>query len=201
MEFILKHINKAYVITGKPQREERWDYPLDALREIVINMIIHRDYRSSNDSTIKIYDDRIEFFNPGTLLDDLTVEKIKSGNYKSHLRNKLIATIFKELKLVEKYGTGIRRVIKAFVDYGLPELEYEFVQGGLAVTIYNKHITGGVNELLGYIQSHPGQRTNEIAAALNLPVRTIQRLLKKLKDSEQIEFQGAPKTGGYYEKK
>jgi ATP-dependent DNA helicase RecG len=59
-----------------PRREERWDYPMDAMREIVINMNMHRDYRSSNDSTIKIFDDRIEFFNSGKLLDDLTVEKI-----------------------------------------------------------------------------------------------------------------------------
>ncbi|MCX7101566.1 MAG: hypothetical protein NTX38_08750, partial [Methylobacter sp.] len=97
MDFILKHTNKAYIITGNPKREERWDYPMDAIREIVINMIVHRDYRSANDSTIKIFDDRIEFFNSGTLLEDLTVEKIKTGNYKSHLRNKQIASIFKEL--------------------------------------------------------------------------------------------------------
>ncbi|MFH1654844.1 MAG: RNA-binding domain-containing protein [Pseudomonadota bacterium] len=48
MHFITKHINKAYVITGKPQRDEVWDYPLDALRELVINMVVHRDYSSSS---------------------------------------------------------------------------------------------------------------------------------------------------------
>ena len=77
MDFIRKHTNKAYIITGNPKREERWDYPMDAIREIIINMIVHRDYRSANDSTIKIFDERIEFFNPGALLEDLTVEKIK----------------------------------------------------------------------------------------------------------------------------
>jgi ATP-dependent DNA helicase RecG len=46
-------------------------------------MIVHRDYRSANDSTIKVFDDCIEFFNPGALLEDLTVKKIKTGNYKS----------------------------------------------------------------------------------------------------------------------
>jgi len=67
MHFIKKHINKAYIITGRPQREERWDYPLNAIREIVINSIIHRDYTSPSDSIIKVYDDKIEFFNPGNL--------------------------------------------------------------------------------------------------------------------------------------
>jgi len=80
--------------------------------------------RSANDSTIKIFDDHIEFFNPGTLLDDLTVEKIKTGKYKSHLRNKQIASIFKELELIEKYGSGVRRAIETCVAYGLPEPVY-----------------------------------------------------------------------------
>ena len=210
MGFIVKHTNKAYIITGNPKREERWDYPMDAIREIVINMIVHRDYRSANDSTIKIFDDRIEFFNPGALLDDLTIEKIKTGNYKSHLRNKQIASIFKELELIEKYGSGVQRVIETFIAYGLPEPVYEAIQGGMAVTVFNDivkseckgvngGVNGGVNDLLSYVQSHPGQRASEIAAALNLSLRTIERQLKQLKDSNKIEFRGAPKTGGYYQ--
>ena len=43
VEFVRKHINRPYIITGRPQREERWEYPLDAIREIVINSIIHRE--------------------------------------------------------------------------------------------------------------------------------------------------------------
>jgi ATP-dependent DNA helicase RecG len=109
MDFMVKHTNKAYIITGNPKREERWDYPMQALREIIINMIVHRDYRSANDSTI---------------------------NYKSHLRNKQIATIFRELDLIEKYGSGIRRVIDSFVAYGLPEPQFEATQGGMAVTVF-----------------------------------------------------------------
>ena len=65
--FVRKHLMVEYIITGNPQREERYDYPLDAIREIILNMIVHRDYRDSSDSVIKIFDDRIEFFNPGDL--------------------------------------------------------------------------------------------------------------------------------------
>jgi ATP-dependent DNA helicase RecG len=216
MDFIHKHTNKAYIITGNPKREERWDYPMDAIREIVINMIVHRDYRSANNSTTKVFDERIEFFNPGALLEDLTVEKIKSGNYKSHLRNKQIASIFKELDLIEKYGSGVRRAIETFVAYGLPEPEYEATQGGMAVTVFKKPfnnaqdnlikengganggVSGGVTELLLYIQLHPGQRASDIAKGLNLPLRTIERWLKKLKEAKTIEFRGASKTGGYF---
>jgi predicted HTH transcriptional regulator len=193
---------------ANPRREERWDYSMEALREIIINMIVHRDYRSANDSTIKVFDDRIEFFNPGVLLDALTVEKIKTGHYKSHLRNKQVATIFKELELIEKYGSGVRRVIDTFVAYGLPEPEFEATQGGLAVTVLSAltgGVTGGVNTesvpLLQLIQAQPGLKTTELVAQTGKPQRTIERWLKQLKDRQQIEFRGAPKTGGYYSKK
>lgn len=205
MDFMVKHTNKAYIITGNPRREERWDYPMEALREIIINMIVHRDYRSANDSTIKVFDDRIEFFNPGALLDDLTVEKIKTGHYKSHLRNKQVATIFKELELIEKYGSGVRRVIDSFLAYGLPEPEFEATQGGMAVTVFsavNGGVSGGVNTesvpLLQLIQAQPGLKTTELVAQTGKSQRTIERWLKQLKDRQQIEFRGAPKTGGYF---
>ncbi len=94
--FIRKHMGRSYIISGKAQREERWEYPLDALREIVVNMIVHRDYMSSNDSVIKVFDDYIEFFNPGNLPDGLTVEQLIRGDYSPSIRNKQIATVFKE---------------------------------------------------------------------------------------------------------
>ncbi|XCN74222.1 MAG: RNA-binding domain-containing protein [Candidatus Electrothrix aestuarii] len=68
LEFLQKHINKGYIISGAAQRTERWDYPMDALREIVINMIVHRDYTHASESVIKIFDDHIQFYNPGKLL-------------------------------------------------------------------------------------------------------------------------------------
>jgi ATP-dependent DNA helicase RecG len=216
MDFLVKHTNKAYIITGNPKRQERWDYPMDALREIVINMIVHRDYRSANDSTIKFFDDRIEFFNPGALLDDLTIEKIKTGNYKSYLRNKQIAAIFKELKLIEKYGSGVRRVIETCVAYGLPEPVFEATQGGMAVTVFkqveqktfkktseavNEGVNEGVSGLLVLITDQSGLRSAALAKMLGTSPKNVERWLKQLKDQDLIEFRGATKTGGYYSKK
>ena len=70
-----------YIINGEPQRIERFDYQLDAIREIVINMIVHRDYRDSSDSIIKIYDNRFEFYNPGKLYGGIKIQDLLSGNY------------------------------------------------------------------------------------------------------------------------
>ena len=94
MAFIKKHLKIEYIITGNPQRTERFDYPLDAIREIVINMVVHRDYRDSSASIIKIFDSRIEFYNPGKLYGGITVQDLLTGNYVSKSRNKLIAKAF-----------------------------------------------------------------------------------------------------------
>jgi len=109
--FIKKHLMVEYIITGDPKRTERFDYPLDAIREIVINMVVHRDYRDSSASIIKIFDDRIEFFNPGKLYGGITINDLLSGNYSSKTRNKLIAKAFKEVGLIERYGSGIKRIL------------------------------------------------------------------------------------------
>ena len=74
-------------------------------------MIVHRDYMSSSDSMIRIFDDRIEFFNPGRLMAGLSIEQLVRGNYVSAIRNKQIATLFKEAGIIEKYGSGIKRVL------------------------------------------------------------------------------------------
>ncbi|MCU0609307.1 MAG: putative DNA binding domain-containing protein, partial [Chitinispirillaceae bacterium] len=135
MGFIRKHINKRIVISGKPQHDEIWDYPPEALREAVINAIIHRDYRSSSDSVIKIFDDRIEIYNPGKLPEGVTVAKLLAGDYVSTPRNKQIAAAFKEAGIIEKYGSGIRRIRTAMVAAGNPEPLFEEIGEGFRVTL------------------------------------------------------------------
>ncbi|OGE84326.1 MAG: hypothetical protein A2Y39_04320, partial [Candidatus Delongbacteria bacterium GWF2_40_14] len=79
IRFIQKNIMLEFIVTGKLEREERYDYPMDAVREIVVNMIVHRDYRESSGSLIKIFDDRIEFYNPGKLFGGITMEELLSN--------------------------------------------------------------------------------------------------------------------------
>lgn len=79
--FIKKPLMVEFIITSNPHREERYNYPLDAIREIVINMLVQRDYRDSKGSIIKIYDDKIEFYNPEGLYGDLTEQEFLKFNY------------------------------------------------------------------------------------------------------------------------
>ena len=129
--FIKKHINKEYIITGNPQREERWQYPMDALREIIVNMIVHRDYMHYGDSSVKIYDNHIEFFNPGGLPDTITINQLVHGDYVSQTRNKKLAAMFKEAGVIEKYGSGIKRIQQQFIAHNLQPPVFENFQQGL----------------------------------------------------------------------
>ena len=208
MDFVRKHISKRFVISGKPQRDEIWEYPLDAVREIIINMIVHRDYQAQGDSTIKIFANRMEFFNPGPLPKGMKMRDILSGRMASNPRNKQIASIFKEAGIIEKYGSGIKRVMQSMADAGSPEPVFEIIADTFKVTLFpigempgggvSGGVSGGVNNLLDYIKANPGKQSKEIKSALNLPQRTLERWLKELRERKKIKFQGAPKTGGYY---
>ena len=134
--FVKKHINLEVIITGNARNTQKWQYPMEALREIVLNMIIHRDYRSASDSIVKIFNDKIEFYNPGRLPDTISVEDLLANSYKSTPRNKKIAEFFKDMGLIEKYGSGIQRIIGYCKDENCPLPVFENISDGFLVTVY-----------------------------------------------------------------
>ncbi len=128
LEFIKRHLKLKFEITGKPRREEIWEYPLDALRESVINAICHRDYTESSDIQIRIYDDKLIVWSSGKLPLGITLEELYKP-HKSVLRNKLIAQVFFDTAFIERWGSGIHRIIKSCLKQGLPEPKFEEYQG------------------------------------------------------------------------
>ncbi len=208
MIFIRKNLMVEYIITGNPQREERYDYPLDAIREIVLNMIVHRDYRDSSDSIIKIFDDRIEFFNPGDLYDDLTIEKLMSNNYESKTRNKLIASMFKECGLIEKYGSGISRIKKLCKAHGISDPKFEELQKGFKVTLYKETTQETTQEtikkistkekILNLIGKNNKITRTALAEKIGVSENAIKQHLANLKNEGRLKRIGSTKAG-YWE--
>ena len=208
--FIKKHLMVEYIITGEPQRTERFNYPLDAIREVVINMIVHRDYRDSSESVIKIFDDRIEFYNPGKLFGGINILDLLSGNYTSKSRNKLIAKAFKEIGWIERYGSGILRIQNICEDYGVVKPVFEELANGFRVILFNEKLKvteGGLNEglneglksLLEIISLNKGILAKDAAILLgNRPIKTIERQIAQLIEKGLIERRGSRKTGGYF---
>ncbi len=216
MAFIRKHLMVEFIITGKPQREERFDYPEEAIREIVINMLIHRDYRESSGSIIKIFDDRIEFYNPGGLYGNLTIEELLSLNYKSQVRNKLIANTFKDIGKIEKYGTGMKRIFSICDGYGVIPPRFNNLGNGFEVVLFkeklkdNATVSATVNatvnatvsdrqkQIIGKIANYKNITINQLAEFCDVSRDTIIRDIKKLKELKIIERIGSDKTG-YWE--
>jgi len=115
------------------QRKEVWEYPLEALREALINALIHRDYTVPADIQIKIHEDRLEIWNAGELPPPLKPEDLR-GPHRSVLRNPLIAQAFYFAGLIERWGTGTTRILELCRQQGLPEPEFQNEQGGFRVT-------------------------------------------------------------------
>jgi ATP-dependent DNA helicase RecG len=202
-EFVKKHINKEVVITGQPGNIQKWQYPLEAVREIITNMVVHRDYRSSSDSIVKIYDNKIEFYNPGRLPETISVEDLISNNYKSTPRNKLIADFFKSIGFIEKYGSGIRRVLEYFADAGLPAPEFKNISDGFMVTIYSGDKLGdklGDKQLmiLKYIDNNPYISLSQLSRAIKISQTAVENNIKKLKQKGILKRVG-PAKGGHWE--
>ncbi len=215
MDFIKAYILKEYIITGKPTREERWQYPLDALREFVINAIVHRDYRGVH-SQFKVFSNKIVLWNSGWLPLDLTIQDIKSGKDKSVPRNKLIAEIFRDVRVMERYGRGISGAIKHTKDYGLPEPEITEVSGGFEVCIFSKEFTTKKTreetreetmeetmeetreEIIRMIKENPKITMKELANKIGISDKGIEWNIRKLKDSGILKRIG-PTKGGHWE--
>jgi len=128
MIFIKKHINLSYHFDGSIQRKERWQFPLEALRELLLNAVVHRDYKNFSDIIIKIFDDRIVFTNPGKLYGNLSLEDLEHDDYVSSLRNKLLAEVFYLTGDIERYGTGFIRIRDFLKDY--PEITLSVAEKG-----------------------------------------------------------------------
>ena len=128
MVFIKKHINLSFHFDGSLQRKERWQYPLEAIRELLLNAVVHRDYKNASDIVIKIFDERMLITSPGRLFGKLTIADLKRDDYSSSIRNKLLAEAFYLTGDIEKYGTGFIRIRHWLKDY--PEIRYDIRESG-----------------------------------------------------------------------
>jgi len=144
IEAIKKHLNVKFDTSVKDfslegfARQDVWEYPLDALREALINALIHRDYLGTAPIQIKIFDDYIEFWNLGKLLPPLKPEDLKKIHQANH-RNPQIAAIFYYTGLIESWGSGTIKMINLCKETGLPEpnfINYEEGIGALSVIFY-----------------------------------------------------------------
>lgn len=116
------------------QRVEGWEYPYEAIRETILNAIIHRDYMGAP-IQISVYDDKLMVWNEGSLPDNLTIEDLKK-KHSSRPHNPILAGAFFKGGLIEAWGRGTIKIINECKKAGLPEPLIEYVSGGISVTIF-----------------------------------------------------------------
>ena len=194
--FIQKHLSREAVITAT-RRVDRWTVPMVALREAIINAIVHADYAERGAPIrIAIFDDRIEVENPGILPLGLTIDDIRRGV--SKLRNRVIGRVFHELGLIEQWGSGIQRMTAACEEAGLPVPVLEEIGTHFRLTLSTTR-SGPIRvddvdqEILHLLEDGRGRSTAEIAKTVSLSARaTRTRLADLVKRGLVIEVGSGP---------
>ena len=123
--FILRHINQGATVEGV-YTVQRWEYPIKAIREVIRNAVVHRDYSlTGKDMKVAVYDDMIEITSPGLLLPSIDYAAMESRQ--SDARNKVIAPVFKRLGVIDQWGNGLKLIASELKEYLNIELRWKEV--------------------------------------------------------------------------
>jgi predicted HTH transcriptional regulator len=181
--FIRKYLAREAVI-GEVRRTERWSLPAVALREAIINAVVHADYsQRGGPIRVALFDDRLEIENPGLLPFGLTIEDLWQGI--SRLRNRVMGRVFQELGLIEQWGSGIQRMAGACREAGLPAPKLEEIGLRFRVTLsvlpeQQPQLDERDRKILALLSDEKGRNTQQIADHLHLSTRATRSRLRSL---------------------
>ncbi|QQT60307.1 putative DNA binding domain-containing protein [Sphingobacterium multivorum] len=207
---VLNQINHKFIVKNITfegmHRIETPEYPREAMREAILNALVHRNYMGAH-TQIRVYDDKITFWNEGGLQSPLTIESLKRP-HSSRPRNVLIADVCFKGGLIDAWGRGTIKIIEACKQAGLPEPEIIERDGGLLVTLFKNSMTTeqlvklGLNErqlkAVEYVKER-GKITNKEYQEINLVAKpTATRDLSELVEYGIFRNTGKG-AGSYYE--
>jgi ATP-dependent DNA helicase RecG len=191
------------------KRIDMRDYPPEAIREALLNAIVHRDYSYSNSILIRIFDDRIEFVSPGGLPKGIDYSDLMLGV--SVLRNNGLAHVFYRLSSIEAFGTGIPRILECYHNQkAQPAIEVS--DNAFKVTLPNTNflpevsvevededdgLSNNERKVMRYLARCDTASRREIEAAIGLSQTTTIRVLNALVDKELILKLGGGKNTRY----
>lgn len=227
---ILGQLNEAFAYIDRYNRTraefagldrvDMRDYPPEAVREALLNAIVHRDYSFRGSTLISIFEDRIEFVTIGGLVKGITLDDVKLGV--SVLRNQNLANVFYRLRLIEAYGTGILKINEAYDDYDRKPL-IETTDNAFKITLPNSNFRSehqapkgaGKNQgatsaekkesrihaVLALCRTKGSFVRTDVEAALGISQSTAILLLRELVDDGVLTKQGKGKNLRYFENK
>ncbi len=202
-EFFSHGVDKVVFWSGTARRKEIYELPLDAVREAVINAVVHRDYFLAGSHTvIEIFDDRVEIANPGGLPRGLSE---KDFGKRAVRRNQLIASLLHRIDFVENMGTGINKIRALLKSAGLSPPRFEF--GDFYTIIFHReqHVPQTVEKTSGktsgkiikLILQNSSITIPEMALQIGITERSVERNIQKLQTEGKLKRVG-PAKGGYW---
>lgn len=211
-QYVLEKINRGMKIQGM-YRQDVYELPLDSVRELIANSIVHRSYLEPGNIQIALFDDRLEVTSPGMLLNGVSISKMMEGY--SKIRNRAIANAFSYMKIIEKWGSGIPRIMRECKEYGLPEPKLLDFDGDFRVNMFRKvtDSVNGINETknetdetnetknetiaMKLIRENPTITQKEMKDKMGISLVTIKRLMADLQISGKIQRQGSNRSGSW----
>lgn len=209
--FVLRHINKGATVEGV-YTVSRWEYPVKAIREVIRNAVVHRDYSlTGKDVKVAVYDDMVEITSPGLLPPSIDYAAMESRQ--SDARNKVIAPVFKRLGIIDQWGNGLKLIADELKAYPTIELRWKEVGLSFQVQFVKRNfiptekddvgINVGINvgikdRLVALLRQNNRLSAEELANALGISPRQCERIIADLKMQGIIERKGAKKSG-YWE--
>lgn len=210
--YIKNNIRWRVVSSGKAERIEVPEIPIDAIREIVVNSFAHANYRGETEHEIDITPTEIEIYNPGSFPMNLTPESFVSKRHKSLPRNKVILEVLYKCKNVEMFGSGFKKVYGLCDSEGV-KVKYDLDPYGFSFFFLRKSdnvpserqlgtdegwMSNVDREVLMMIKENPTMSSKEISDRLNRGYRTVQRSFSALKNNGEIRRIGTQRRG-YWE--
>ncbi len=188
------------------QRVEKDEYPVAAVREILLNALVHRDYMSSF-IQIRIYDDKFWVWNGGKLPEDITLESLRR-THSSHPRNPLIADVCFKGGYIDSWGRGTLKIINSCLEAGLPEPNIAEMDGGFLVEIFKNRFTPqqlkklGLNErqlmAVAYVKENGSITNSKYQTVCRVSKSTATRDIKELEDKRVLVNQGTKGSSAVY---
>ena len=218
--FVARNSRKAWMKLPNG-RQEMPEYPERAVLESCVNALIHRDYLEyGSEVHIDIFDDRIEIYSPGGMIDGTMVQNLDVMNVPSRRRNPIIADIFNRLQYMDRRGSGFKKIVEDYQIYAnvsngakpifrseqssffitLPNLQY-VVKGQNVTKDVIKDVTKEQSDILNIIRENPLVTTAEMSQKIGLTQRHILRLIKELTEREVIYRDGGRRYGKWVIKK
>lgn len=211
--------NQTRATIEKLYRVDVRDYPEVAVREALLNLLVHRDYSFSASAFISIYEDRIEFVSIGGLMPGIDLEDVMVGI--SVCRNQDLANVFYRLHLIEAYGTGMGKIMKAYESMQvkpviettknafkiiLPNINAKYetenatvkTKSGTPVTVHTeKKLSDEEEKILEYARKHGAITRNDVIGLLEVSTSTAARVIRKMVKTNLLEQKGKARNTHY----